>query len=258
METILLFLTITLLLVVAFLFGRVLYSRSMRIRSKLQMTRVFTNLSHELLTPLTVISASVERLREQEPRYATDYTLMDLNVERMTHLLQEILETSKAQSGELKLLVSQGDVMEYICQTALCIEPLMHKNGLEFSINCSPQSMLGWIDTDKVDKIIYNLLSNAAKYTTAPGCVTLDAHTNENFDQITIKVSDTGIGISKEQMRHLFRRFHDGNYRRMQASGIGLGLSLTRDLVYLHGGTITCESEEGRGKIGRASCRERV
>ncbi len=232
---------------VVLLLLRQLYRRSQRIRNRLQMASVFTNISHELLTPLTVISASVERLREQEPRFASDYALMELNVERMTRLLQQILETSKSQAGELKLLVSQGDVMEYIRQTALCIEPLMHKTGLLFTINCSPTSMMGWIDTDKVDKIIYNLLSNAAKFTRPPGKVTLDVRTSKNYDQVIIQVSDTGIGISPEQRRRLFQRFHDGDYRRMQSHGNGLGLALTRDLVYLHGGSIECESEEGKG-----------
>ena len=236
-----------LLLVAAFFFLRRLYQRSILIRNRLQMDRVFTNISHELLTPLTVIAASVEKLREQEPRFASDYALMDLNVERMTRLLQEILETSKLQSGELKLLVSQGDVMEYIRNTALSIEPLMYKKKLAFSVHCSPKTMMGWIDPDKVDKIIYNLLSNAAKYTNDGGRVELQAQMDENYDLLTIRVIDSGIGIPKEQMKNLFRRFHDGAYRRQQVSGTGLGLALTRDLVFLHGGTIDCESEVGQG-----------
>ena len=229
--------------------GWLIVRRSLRIRNRLQMNRVFTNISHELLTPLTVISASVERLREQEPKYAADYALMELNVERMTHLLQEILETTKSQAGELRLLVSQGDVMEYIRQTAISIEPLMYKKGLEFSIHCTPQTMMGWIDTDKIDKVIYNLLSNAAKFTQTPGKVTLKAWTNNNFDQITIEVRDTGIGIPAEKIKNLFHRYYDGDYRWMQVKGTGLGLALTRDLIYLHNGTINCESEEGKGSV---------
>ncbi len=227
--------------------GRELYQRSVRLRNRLQMERVFTNISHELLTPLTVISASVERLREQEPRFKSDYALMELNIDRMVHLLQELLETSKAQSGELKLLVSQGDVMQYISQTALCLRPLMLKRNVNFTIQCEPKSMMGWIDTDKLDKIIYNLLSNAAKYTPENGTVTLLVNTNRNYDRIIIKVIDSGIGISASKMKQLFRPFVDGDYRQMHTIGTGLGLALTRDLVYLHGGSIKCDSQEGTG-----------
>jgi len=232
---------------VSVVIGRQLYLRSVRILNRLQMERAFTNISHELLTPLTVISASVERLRQQEPRFVTDYALMDLNIERMVRLLQEILETSKSQTGELRLRVAQGDVMEYIRQTGLCLEPLMAKRQLAFSIKCQPMSMMGWIDTDKLDKIIYNLLSNAAKYTKAGGHVVLDVQTNKTYDHIIIKVSDDGIGMSAEQQKHLFHRFYDGGYRQMRTTGTGLGLPLTRDLVFLHGGTIDCFSEQGRG-----------
>lgn len=214
----------------------------------MQMNAIYTNITHELLTPLTVISASVERLRTQEPDYGKDYDLMQLNIERMVRLLQQILETSKSQSGELKLLVSQGDVMQYIQQTALCIEPLMAKKGHEFTIHCTPESMMGWIDTDKLDKIIYNLLSNAAKYTQKEnGKVMLDVQTNKRYDHIIIKVSDNGIGIPQDKMKKLFHRFYDGAYRRQQTIGTGLGLALTRELVFLHGGNIDCESEEGKG-----------
>ena len=233
--------------VVLFFLGRELYLRSVRLRQRLQMSQIYTNITHELLTPLTVISASVERLRDENPSSASDYDLVQLNIERMVRLLQQILETSKSQSGELRLRVSQGDVMQYIQQTALCIEPLMAKHGLDFSIECYPESMMGWIDTDKLDKIIYNLLSNAAKYTNENGKVVLKVRTNKKYDRIIIKVSDNGIGIPKDKMPHLFRRFFDGDYRQMQTVGTGLGLSLTRDLVFLHGGEINCDSEEGKG-----------
>ena len=196
-----------------FLLGRELFQRGVRMKNRLQMSAVYTNITHELLTPLTVISASVDRLREQEPSYSQDYDLMQLNIERMVRLLQQILETSKSQSGELKLLLAQGDIMQYIQKTALCIEPLMAKKGLDFTIKCTPESMMGWIDTDKLDKIIYNLLSNAAKYTQGDtGKVALQVNTNKKYDHIIIKVRDNGIGIPQEKMKKLFHRFYDGDY----------------------------------------------
>lgn len=239
---------ISILLVIVFsLIGRALYRRSVRIRNQLQMSYIFTNITHELLTPLTIVSASVERLRKTAPDNSRDYDLMELNIARVVRLLQQILETSKSQSGELKLRVSNGDVMNYIRETALCIEPLMAKKGMEFTVRCKPESMMGWIDTDKLDKIIFNLLSNAVKYTGKEGKVTMDVATNSRYDKVIIRVSDNGTGIPHDQMKHLFTRFHDGEYRKHGTFGTGIGLALTRDLVYLHKGTIQCQTFEGQG-----------
>ena len=243
----LLTLLVVALLAIIFFAGRHLYLRSQRAQRSLQMSAIFTNITHELLTPLSVISASVDKLRDTEPEYSHEYDLMQLNIQRMVRLLQQILETSKSEAGELRLLVAQGDVMKYIRQTAECLEPLILKKDMKFTINCQPGSMMGWIDTDKLDKVIYNLLSNAAKYGKEGGRVSIDATTNNTFDKIIIKVSDDGEGISPKHMKYLFKRFHDGNYRKHQTMGTGLGLSLTRDLVYLNHGTIDCQSEEGKG-----------
>jgi len=227
--------------------GRWLYLRSLRIRNRLQMSYIFTNITHELLTPLTVLAASVDHLKSSLPEGAPDYAMMDFNIQRMVRLLQQILETSKSQEGNLKLLVSRVDVMKYIQETAHCLEPLMQQKNIEFTIHCNPVSMLGWIDTDKVDKIIFNLLSNAAKYTGTDGKVTIDVSTNRTYDHITIRVSDNGSGIPKDKMKYLYTRFYDGDYRRNRTIGTGLGLSLTRDLVFLHKGNIQCDSIVGQG-----------
>ena len=226
---------------------RWLYARSTRIRNQLQMNFIFNNITHELLTPLTIISASVEKLREEHPDSRYDLELMDLNIQRSVRLLQQILETSKIQAGGLKILVSQGDVMQYIKETARSLEPLMMRKHLTFTINCKPESMMGWLDTDKMDKIIFNLLSNAAKFTPEGGFVTLNVTTNNHFDRVTIQVKDTGVGIPKDKMKHLFTRYFDGDYRSNLTFGTGLGLALTRELTYNLGGTIICESAEGHG-----------
>ncbi len=240
-------LAFAMLLIAIFLLGRWLYLRSMRIRNQLQMSYIFTNITHELLTPLSIISASVEKLRETQPTNHSEYDLMELNIQRSVRLLQQILETSKSQAGELKLLVSNDDVMQHIKETARSIVPLMESKGINFSIHCKPESMMGWIDTDKLDKIIFNLLSNAAKYTGSQGIVLLDVTTNRTYDHIQIRVSDNGPGIPKERQKNLFTRFYDGDYRRNRTMGTGLGLALTRDLVYLNRGSIHCESFEGQG-----------
>ena len=227
--------------------GRLIYMRSKRLREKLRMSYVFTNITHELLTPLTVLSASVDKMREEVPQLSHDYDLMQINIQRMVRMLQQILETSKSQSGELKLLCAQGDVMRYIRETAQYLEPLIRKKKMKYTIECQPESMMGWIDTDKLDKIIYNLVSNAAKYCRENGEVSVRVTTNHNYDRIRIVVSDTGLGIPRDKMKNLYRPFQDGAYRQNKNIGTGLGLALTHDLVYLHKGTIKCESEIDKG-----------
>ncbi len=228
-------------------FIRLIYMRSMRLRQKLRMSYVFTNITHELLTPLTVLSASIDKMRDEAPQMSHDYDLMQINIQRMVRMLQQILETSKSQAGELKLLCAQGDVMRYIRETAQYLEPLIVKKKMKYTIECQPESMMGWIDTDKLDKIIYNLVSNAAKYCKENGEVSLRVTTSPHYDRIRIVVSDTGVGIPKDKMRNLYRPFQDGSYRQNKNIGTGLGLALTHDLVYLHRGTIKCESEVGEG-----------
>lgn len=235
-------------LILAFiLFLRWIFVRTLRIRERLQMSFIFTNITHELLTPLTILSASIENLRNSNPTAQHEYDLMDLNIQRSVRLLQQILETSKSQAGELKLKVSNGDVMQYIKETALCIEPLMEKRQVDFTVRCKPESMMGWIDTDKLDKIIFNLLSNAAKYAGEKAKVILDVTTNQRYDHVIIRVSDNGPGIPKDKIKHIFTRFNDGDYRHNQTFGTGLGLALTYDLVRLHRGTIECKSIDGQG-----------
>ena len=176
--------------------ARQLYLRNQRLKNKAQLSMMFTSITHELLTPLTILSASVEHLREKEPKHKVEYDLMNLNIQRSVRLLQQILETSKSKNGQLKLLVSNGDVMEYIKETAKCMVPLMQRKGLQFNVSCKPESMMGWIDTDKIDKIIFNLLSNAAKYTNGTdGKISLTARTNDYFDKVIIEVTDNGCGI---------------------------------------------------------------
>ena len=244
---ILLTLTIVVVAIILAFLGRLAYMRSIRLRQKLRMSYVFTNITHELLTPLTVLSASVDKMRDDAPQFSHDYDLMQINIQRMVRMLQQILETSKSQAGQLKLLCAQGDVMRYIRETAQYLEPLIVKKKMKYTIECQPESMMGWIDTDKLDKIIYNLVSNAAKYCRENGEVIVRVTTNTRFDRIRIVVSDTGFGIPKEKMKTLFRPFQDGSYRQHHNIGTGLGLALTHDLVYLHKGTIKCESEIDKG-----------
>ena len=112
---------------------------------------------------------------------------------------------------------------------------------------CVPESITGYFDTDKLDKILYNLLSNAAKYNKEGGFIQVTLSYDDNKDFILLKVKDNGKGISKDRQKTLFKRFYEGDYRKFNTIGTGIGLSLTKDLVELHEGTISVVSEVDAG-----------
>lgn len=207
----------------------------------------FTNITHELLTPLTIISASVDELKQMAPAYNDQYKVMTHNVNRLIRLLQQILEFRKAETGNLKLKVSQGDLMQFVQRSLDGFRPLMKKKEIRFAIRCDVERFMAFFDPDKLDKILYNLLSNASKYNTAGGLVEIGLSYDEAKERACLVVKDNGPGIPKESQKNLFKRFYEGDYRKFNTIGTGIGLSLVRDLVALHHGTITVESEEGQG-----------
>lgn len=212
--------------------------------SKLQF---FTNITHELLTPLTIISATIDELKMRAPQYGDIYTVVSTNIQRLIRLLQQILEFRKAETGNLKLRVSPGDVVAFVRNEAEAFQPLIKKRKLHFSLLVDPESINGYFDTDKLDKILYNLLSNAAKYNKEGGFIQLNLGYADDKDYILITVADNGRGISRENQKTLFKRFYEGDYRKVNTIGTGIGLSLVKDLVTLHGGKIWVESELGKG-----------
>ncbi|MCD8093356.1 MAG: response regulator [Bacteroides sp.] len=207
----------------------------------------FTNITHELLTPLTIISATVDELKMLVPGHDDIYTVLGHNINRLIRLLQQILEFRKAETGNLKLRVSPGDVAAFVKNEAGSFLPLVKKRKIHFSVVCNPETIIGYFDTDKLDKILYNLLSNAAKYNKDGGYIQITLSYAEDKDFIQLHVKDSGSGISKKKQKMLFKRFYEGDYRKFNTIGTGIGLSLTKDLVVLHGGKIEVESEEGQG-----------
>ena len=207
----------------------------------------FTNVTHEFLTPLTILSATLDELKIISPQNKDFYALMSGNISRLMRLLQQILEFRKAETGNLKLKVSKGDLAKFIKNTVDSFRPLMMKKKIHFSVICDPETILAYFDPDKLDKIIYNLLSNASKYNKPGGYIQVNVSlTNEN-KTVIISVKDDGEGISTQGLKTLFQRFYEGEYRRFNTIGTGIGLSLTKDLVQLHGGEISAESEIGKG-----------
>nr|WP_235816438.1 hybrid sensor histidine kinase/response regulator transcription factor [Bacteroides ihuae] len=207
----------------------------------------FTNITHELLTPLTIISATVDELKMQAPQHDDLYAVMGNNIRRLIRLLQQILEFRKAEAGNLKLKVSPGDVAAFVKNEAESFLPLVKKRKLHFSVLCDPESIIGYFDPDKLDKIVYNLLSNSAKYNIEGGFVQVNLSYADNKDYILLRIRDNGKGISEAGRKNLFKRFYEGDYRKFNTIGTGIGLSLTKDLVELHGGSISVESELEKG-----------
>ena len=221
------------------------YKERVKTRNSLQMGVILTNITHELLTPLTVISATIYKLKEMAPQYEEDYLVMDSNINRTTRLLRQILEVRKSQAGQLHLLVSHRNLISFIEEACENIRPMAEHQKVTLSLEKPKAEGTAWFDADKMDKIIYNLLSNAIKYNKVGGKI--DVSLSLGKEQAVITIADNGIGMSKEKMQHLYTRFFDGDYRKQNMPGTGIGLSLTHDLVKLHHGDIQCESQEGEG-----------
>lgn len=221
------------------------YKERVKTRNSLQMGVILTNITHELLTPLTVISATIYKLKAMAPQYEEDYLVMDNNINRTTRLLRQILEVRKSQAGQLHLLVSRRNLISFIEEACENIRPMAEHQQVTLFLEKPKAEGMAWFDADKMDKIIYNLLSNAIKYNKVGGKI--DVSLSLNKDQAVITIADNGIGMSKEKMKHLYTRFFDGDYRKQNMPGTGIGLSLTHDLVKLHHGDIQCESQEGKG-----------
>jgi CheY-like chemotaxis protein len=149
---------------------------------------------------------------------------------------------SKSQAGQLKLLVSRGNLSDFVADTCQNISTLVNRNSCSLQLDIAP-GIDAWFDSDKIDKILYNLLSNAQKYNRSGGVVTVSlSTTNDNRDAV-LSIADQGVGIAPERMKRLYSRFFDGDYRRINQTGTGIGLALTYELVNLHHGTIYCESK---------------
>lgn len=213
-------------------------------QNKLQF---FTNITHELMTPLTILSVTIDELKNHIPKDFDHYSVMKNNTERLMRLLQQILEFRKAETGNLKLKVSKNDLVAFVQREVESFIPLMKKKKLHISLVYDPESIVGYFDTDKLDKILYNLLSNAAKYNQEGGFIQINISYGSDKDHVLLVIKDNGHGIEPERQKGLFQRFYEGDYRRFKTTGTGIGLSLTKDLVELHQGTIEVESSVGKG-----------
>ncbi len=204
--------------------------------------RYFTNISHELLTPLTIISCLIEDFNLNFPNKFKQYSIMKSNVSRLKRLLQQILDFRKVESGNMKLGVKQLDLIEFVNNIRWNnFEPLFAQKKIQFTID-TPDQLIAWFDADKIDKVLFNILSNAIKNTAKNGKIniTIQTEIKNETEYVKIFISDTGCGISPEKLPFIFNRFF-GNEMSLESNGIGL--SLTKDLIELHKGSISVESQ---------------
>ena len=234
-----------------------LYLQRLRSRNQLQLQEAltqakldyFTNISHDLLTPLSVISCVSDYWERQYPTEERQTTVLRHNIYRLKRLLKQVLDFRKTENGNMVLRPEEGDIFAFARQ--LCTHhflPLAEQKGVRLNLRIPEGEYRGTLDFDKVDKILYNLLSNAVKYTPSRHNVGIRLRTAKKDDgkHLQLEVWDEGIGISAQEQTKVFTRF----YRAPQANGTesnGIGLSLTRELVYLHHGTLDLQSTPGKG-----------
>jgi len=209
----------------------------------------FTNISHEFRTPLTLIQGALEKMLNMEKipkEMANSLKVMNKSTQRMLRLINQLLEFRKMQNNKLALSLEETDVMGFLHEIFLSFKDTAASKNMDFRFQPSMASYKMYIDKGNLDKVVYNLLSNAFKYTPSNGKVILSAIVDENKKSLEISVSDTGIGIAKEKRGELFKRFMQSNF---SSNSTGIGLHLTHELVNVHKGSITYDENPGGGSI---------
>jgi signal transduction histidine kinase len=211
-------------------------------------TAFFSNISHELRTPLTLMLAPLEDCLSDQAISAAERQRVRLahdNALRLLRLVNALLDFSRLQAGRMRATFAPLDVGTATAELAGMFQSVAAKAKLVLTVDCPPLKELVWIDRDLWEKVVSNLVSNALKYTHS-GEVAV--RVREEPSQVVLTVSDTGIGISEADLPHVFERFYrvEGAVGRIH-EGTGIGLSLAREIVELHGGMVSVASEAGRG-----------
>jgi signal transduction histidine kinase/ligand-binding sensor domain-containing protein/DNA-binding response OmpR family regulator len=208
--------------------------------------RYFTNISHELLTPLAVISSINESIEPSDDAQAKKLLLIKSNISRLKHLLQQILDFRKVETQNIRLYVEKGNIskfVERICKESFI--PLAQGKNIRINIDKPIEDITGYFDTDKIEKVLFNLVSNAIKYSDEGKKITIKMDLKPG-DRVTIAVKDEGIGIEQKELNRIFRRFYSSRFNDASQSN-GIGLSLTKDLIEYHHGKISVSSQRGKG-----------
>ena len=211
--------------------------------------RFFTNISHELRTPLTLIAGPVEQVLKND-KLPTDareqLVVVERNTSRMLRLVNQILDFRKIQNKKMKMQVQRVDIVPFVRKVMDNFEAVAEEHRIDFLFQTEKEHLYLWVDADKLEKIVFNLLSNAFKYTPNGKMITMFIREDENT--VSIGVQDQGIGIAENKKKSLFVRFEnlvDKNLFNQASTGIGL--SLVKELVEMHKATISVDSRLGEG-----------
>ncbi|TAF95987.1 MAG: response regulator [Cytophagia bacterium] len=208
-------------------------------------TKFFTNISHEFRTPLTLLVGPIDELQKKYPQEGI-IAVMQRNLLRLQSLIDQLLDISKLDAGEMKLKLEEVDLNQFLNQLFASFESLAQSKNIIFNHSQSENSEFALFDIDKLEKIVTNLLSNAFKFTPENGRVSV--RIDYKAVQMVLRVQDSGIGIDVERLAHIFDRFYqvDDFTQRLQ-EGTGIGLALVKELVDLLNGKVEVSSELGKG-----------
>jgi PAS domain S-box-containing protein len=225
----------------------------MRMFDKLK-TEYFSNLSHELRTPLNVILSSLKLLELKKSRLEAEAPLkldkhistIKQNCYRLLRLINNIIDITKIESGFFEIHLRNCNIVSIVEEITLSVAEYIENKGVSLLFDTDVEEMLAACDPDKVERILLNLLSNAIKFTKKGDSISVNVFERE--DAVEIIVSDTGIGIPKDKQELIFQRFIQVDTSLTKAQeGSGIGLSLVKSLIDMHGGAISVESEYGKG-----------
>jgi len=213
--------------------------------------RFFTNISHELRTPLTLILDPLNNLIEsgqggtfiQRP-----LKIIKKNTDRLLQLINELLDFRKIELGKISIRVAEGNIVKFSKEVFLSFREYARNHNINYTFNSTADKIMAWYDRHHMEKVIYNLLSNAFKFTHEKGHISLKVVPENNVVQIIVE--DDGEGISADQLPHVFERFYQTDrVSAEQQAGFGIGLSIAKEFVTLHSGQIKVESEPGKGSM---------
>ena len=211
-----------------------------------QKTEFFQNVSHEFRTPLTLMIGPLESVVEHKKDLPYEQSAIALrNSRRLLRLVNQLLDLQRLDAGRMQASFRPCNLVEFVNQIVETFRPYCEKKSIKISTQLTSCASV-YIDMEKFDKVLYNLLSNAMKFTNAGGSISVKVE--PAGDHVQLQVTDSGIGIRKEQIPHLFERFRqaEGSVNRSH-EGSGLGLALVKELVELHGGQISVESVYSKG-----------